>query len=145
MHGGLSMAVLLSDGSLPFSDLEKTAVQHRKHRPDIDGLRAVAAISVVGVHVGFVPGGFIGVDVFFVISGYLISGLILRALIRGTFSSFDFYARRAKRIFPALIAVLVTVTVLGWLVLLAGEYQQLGRVISNGLCWTPQLSHVPLA
>ena len=78
------------------------------YRPDIDGLRAIA-VSAVVIHHAFpewFPGGFIGVDIFFVISGYLISSIILDNLARNRFSFADFYARRVKRIFPALFLVL---------------------------------------
>ena len=76
------------------------------YRPDIDGLRAVAVAAVIAFHAfpSLAPGGFIGVDVFFIISGYLISGLIFGQLKRGRFSIREFYYRRIKRIFPALIA-----------------------------------------
>ncbi len=99
------------------------------YRADIDGLRAVAVLAVVAFHAvpGVLPGGFTGVDVFFVISGFLISSLILVGLHDGSFNFYDFYARRAKRIFPALIVVLATALVLGWLLLLPDEYRQLGR------------------
>ena len=86
------------------------------YRPDIDGLRAVAVIIVVGFHAWprVFRGGFVGVDVFFVISGYLISGLVLKGLTEDKFSFAEFYARRIKRIFPALMLVLATSAVLGW-------------------------------
>ena len=79
------------------------------YRPDIDGLRAVAIIAIVVFHTfpNLLPGGFIGVDVFFVISGYLITGLILKAQSATGFSLLIFYSRRIKRIFPAMILVLV--------------------------------------
>src|SRR4051812_33489200 len=87
----------------PKEPLAKTSA-HPKYRPDIDGLRAIAVLSVVVFH-GFpvwLKGGFVGVDVFFVISGFLISTIILGNLEKGTFSFADFYSRRIKRIFPAL-------------------------------------------
>src|SRR5258708_32260423 len=79
------------------------------YRPDIDGLRAVAVLAVIAFH-GFpeyVTGGFVGVDVFFVISGFLISGIIFDETRTGLFSLPRFYARRVRRIFPALLLVLV--------------------------------------
>src|SRR5439155_9786615 len=78
------------------------------YRPDIDGLRALAVLAVLGYHAfpGVVPGGFVGVDVFFVISGFLITGIILEEQRRGAFSFAGFYWRRIRRIFPALILVL---------------------------------------
>jgi len=102
------------------------------YRPDIDGLRAVAVLSVVAFHAfpGLIEGGFIGVDVFFVISGYLISTIIFENLDKGTFSFSGFYARRIKRIFPALLLVLVAVYIFGWYVLLTDEYRQLGKHIA---------------
>lgn len=126
------MAVSVSNGTLPLSASESSSVAHEAYRPDIDGLRAIAALAVVGHHLGVLPGGFVGVDIFFVISGYLISGLILRALARGSFSGLEFYAKRVKRIFPALVVFLLTASVLGWLMSLSVEYRRLGREIAEG-------------
>jgi peptidoglycan/LPS O-acetylase OafA/YrhL len=98
-----------------------------RYRPDIDGLRAIAVMLVVNFH-GFpqaMPGGFIGVDIFFVISGFLITGIIARELAENRFSLVGFYVRRIRRIFPALIVVLCTVLVLGWLWMLPHAYAQL--------------------
>ena len=105
-----------------------------KYRPDIDGLRAIAVLSVVAFHAfpNWVQGGFIGVDVFFVISGFLISSLLFTSLENNTFSFFDFYQRRIKRIFPALVVTLTFCCILGWLTLFPDEYQQLGRHIAGG-------------
>jgi peptidoglycan/LPS O-acetylase OafA/YrhL len=104
------------------------------YRPDIDGLRAVAVLAVVAFHAfpSWVMGGFIGVDVFFVISGYLISTIIFENLDKGTFSFTGFYARRIKRIFPALLLVLIACFIFGWFALLADEYKQLGKHIAAG-------------
>ena len=104
------------------------------YRPDIDGLRAVAVAVVVVYHAFplLLPGGFVGVDVFFVISGYLISGIILGALGEGRFSFAHFYARRMRRIFPALAVVLAAVLIAGWFVLYADDYQRLGRHVAAG-------------
>ncbi|MFZ5482910.1 MAG: acyltransferase family protein [Pseudomonadota bacterium] len=109
-------------------------LSHPKYRPDIDGLRAVAVLSVVAFHAfpAWMKGGFIGVDVFFVISGFLISIILIENLDRGTFSFAEFYARRIKRIFPALLLVLVASYSLGWFALLADEYKQLGKHIAAG-------------
>ncbi|MRW88165.1 acyltransferase family protein [Pseudoduganella sp. FT26W] len=109
-------------------------LSHPKYRPDIDGLRAIAVLAVVAFHAfpAAIKGGFIGVDVFFVISGYLISTIIFENLDRGTFSFAEFYARRIKRIFPSLIIVLVACCVFGWFTLLADEFKQLGKHIAAG-------------
>ena len=104
------------------------------YRPDLDGLRAVAVLSAVAFHAfpNLVKGGFIGVEIFFVISGYLISTIIFENLENGTFSFAEFYARRIKRIFPALILVLAATFAFGWFGLLADEYKQLGKYIAAG-------------
>lgn len=109
-------------------------LSHPKYRRDIDGLRAVAVLSVVAFHAfpSWIKGGFIGVDVFFVISGYLISTIIYENLDRGTFSFTEFYLRRVKRIFPALLLVLVSCYAFGWFSLLGDEYMQLGKHIAGG-------------
>ena len=107
---------------------------HPKYRPDIDGLRAIAVLLVVGYHAfpSGVPGGFIGVDVFFVISGFLISTIIFQNLERGSFSFADFYSRRVRRIVPALLMVFVCCYAFGWFTLLPHEYEQLGKHIVSG-------------
>ena len=109
-------------------------LSHPKYRPDIDGLRAVAVLAVVAFHAfpNWARGGFTGVDVFFVISGYLISTIIFENLGKGTFSFSEFYIRRIKRIFPALILVLVACLAFGWFALLADEFKQLGKHIASG-------------
>jgi len=100
-----------------------------RYRADIDGLRAIAVAAVIGFHAfpGAVPGGFVGVDVFFVISGFLISGIIWRNLERGTFSFLEFYRGRVRRIVPALIVVLASIWAAGWFLLPAADYEALGR------------------
>jgi peptidoglycan/LPS O-acetylase OafA/YrhL len=112
-----------------------------KYRRDIDGLRAIAVSSVVIFHAfpGWIAGGFIGVDVFFVISGYLISAIILENLDRGTFSAAEFYARRIRRIFPALLIVLVASYAFGWFALMADEYKRLGAHIAAGAGFSSNL------
>lgn len=115
-----------------------------EYRPDIDGLRAVAVLSVVGFHAfpSIFKGGFVGVDVFFVISGFLISKIILEKLESGTFSFLDFYSRRVRRIFPSLLVVLASCSILGWLALTPEENALLGKHVvaaaffaSNLLLW----------
>ncbi len=107
---------------------------HPKYRPDIDGLRAVAVLSVVAFHAfpSLMKGGFIGVDVFFVISGFLISTIIFDNLDKKTFRFSEFYARRVKRIFPALLLVVVASYAGGWFYLMADEYAALGKHIAAG-------------
>jgi peptidoglycan/LPS O-acetylase OafA/YrhL len=113
---------------------QSSPLTHPKYRSDIDGLRAVAVLSVVVFHAfpDWLQGGFIGVDIFFVISGYLISTILFENLERGTFSFQEFYVRRIKRIFPALLLVLVACLVFGWFALYPDEYQQLGTHLAAG-------------
>lgn len=102
---------------------------HPKYRADIDGLRAVAVLSVLVFHAfpGVLPGGFIGVDIFFVISGYLISTIIVSSLGKNKFGLLEFYGRRIKRIFPGLILVLCAVIGGGWVILFSTEFERLGK------------------
>jgi peptidoglycan/LPS O-acetylase OafA/YrhL len=112
----------------------ETSTSQQSYRPDIDGLRAAAVLSVLGFHAfpTVFPSGFIGVDIFFVISGFLISSIIFKGLAEGSFSFTDFYSRRIKRIFPALLIVLLTCFVVGWFVLLPDELKQLGKHMAAG-------------
>lgn len=107
---------------------------HPKYRADIDGLRAIAVLAVVGFHAfpNMIRGGFVGVDIFFVISGFLISTIIFSNLQSNSFSFVEFYGRRIRRIFPALLLVLTVSYVLGWFLLLPAEYGQLGKHIAGG-------------
>jgi peptidoglycan/LPS O-acetylase OafA/YrhL len=112
----------------------KGEIHRISYRPDIDGLRAIAILSVLGFHASpkFIPGGFVGVDIFFVISGFLISGMILSGLHDTTFSFGEFYGRRIRRLFPALICVLSATWVFGWFILLPEEYASLGTHMLAG-------------
>jgi peptidoglycan/LPS O-acetylase OafA/YrhL len=103
-----------------------------QYRPDIEGLRGLAVALVVAYHAfpNLRSGGFIGVDVFFVISGYLITQLILSGLQRGTFSLSEFYRRRVRRIVPALLVVMTACFIVGWLMLLPSELRWLGKSIA---------------
>ena len=101
-----------------------------KYRPDVDGLRAIAVLAVVFFHAGLgCTGGYVGVDVFFVISGYLITSLILRDLDRGSFSLGMFWERRIRRIFPALAVMVLFTAVAGWFLLLPDDLAKLGSSI----------------
>src|SRR3954453_7288099 len=98
------------------------------HRADIDGLRAVAVLLIVFFHLGsYPPGGFVGVDVFFVISGFLITTIILRDIEVGRFSFAAFYARRMRRILPALLVMLIVALGAGAFLLMPGDYEATGR------------------
>jgi peptidoglycan/LPS O-acetylase OafA/YrhL len=109
------------------------------YRADIDGLRAISIILVVGYHAQWIPGGFIGVDIFFVISGFLITRIILTQVKAGTFSSMGFYARRIRRIFPALIVVLSVTYLIGWFILLPDGFSLLGENIAAGVAFASNL------
>jgi peptidoglycan/LPS O-acetylase OafA/YrhL len=101
------------------------------YRRDIDGLRAIAVIAVVLFHFG-VPGftgGFVGVDIFFVISGYLITSIIWNQRQAARFSFVDFWARRARRILPALFVMILAVLAVGWFLLAPKDYEELGRSV----------------
>ena len=114
------------------------------YRPDIDGLRAIAVLAVVGYHYGvlWLPGGFVGVDVFFVISGYLITKIIKDRSEEGRFSFREFYVRRAQRLMPALLVVTLLALAGGFLIFSPELMQSLARsaiastlAISNILFW----------
>ncbi len=111
------------------------------YRPDIDGLRAIAVGSVVLFHAfpWMVPGGFVGVDVFFVISGFLITTNILGGLSNDSFSIRGFYDRRVRRIFPALAIVLAATYALGWVSLFDKEFEQLGKHVAGGAFFVSNL------
>ena len=103
------------------------------YRSEIDGLRAFAILSVVAFHAfpRWLSGGFIGVDVFFVISGFLITSHIFENLDKGKFSFTDFFGRRIRRIFPALILVMACSFAFGWFVLYADEFKHLGKHLAS--------------
>lgn len=127
----LTIYACITDKIMPNHSKQLT---HPKYRPDIDGLRAIAVLSVVVFHSfpSLISAGFIGVDIFFVISGFLISGIIFSNLEHDRFSLVEFYRRRINRIFPALLLVLISSFAFGWFVLLADEYKQLGKHIVGG-------------
>lgn len=115
------------------------------YRQEINGLRAVAVLSVIFYHAGFSPfgGGYVGVDVFFVISGYLITSIIVAETQAGTFSIRRFYERRARRILPALFLVMLFCIPFAWLWLLPSDLEDFAKSLmavsvfsSNILFWS---------
>lgn len=114
-----------------------------KYRPEIDGLRAIAVFSVIIYHARFeiifndkvykvLPGGFLGVDIFYVISGYLITYLILERIKINSFSFSDFYERRARRLLPTLFAVIAISVIAGWIFMMPGQLKEFsGSAISS--------------
>lgn len=121
----------MRDDDLNSSD---KGLSHPKYRSDIDGLRAIAVLAVLIFHAfpEWLSGGFIGVDVFFIISGYLISIIIFENVQEKRFRFLEFYSRRINRIFPALLTVLLFCYGFGWLNLLADDFAQLGKNIAGG-------------
>lgn len=106
-------------------------MQAVRYRPEIDGLRAVAVLSVIIFHLNnrWLPGGFLGVDIFFVISGFLITGIILSEIQNGSFSFRDFYTRRIKRIYPAFIAAVSLASVIASQIFLYEDFNQMRKTI----------------
>ncbi|MEB0094391.1 acyltransferase family protein [Pseudomonas sp. CCI1.2] len=104
-------------------------------RKDINGLRAIAVIAVILFHFNpaWLPGGYAGVDIFFVISGYLITGIIFRGLQKNSFGLITFYTSRARRIIPALAAMCFALLAFGWFYLLPLEYSELGKHVASSL------------
>jgi len=116
------------------NQVNQSPLYKSSYRSEIDGLRAFAVLSVVAFHAfpSWLKGGFIGVDVFFVISGFLITSHIFELLDKGQFSFTDFFGRRIRRIFPALILVMACSLAFGWFALLADEFAQLGKHVVSG-------------
>ena len=100
-----------------------------KYRSEIDGLRALAVLPVILFHAGFelFSGGFVGVDVFFVISGYLITTIIISEMAEGKFSIVNFYERRARRLLPALFFVMLVCLPFAWFWLVPGDLVEFGH------------------
>ncbi len=111
------------------------------YRPDLDGLRAVAVVPVLLYHLAFpgLPGGFVGVDVFFVLSGFFITSLLLEDLKAGRFRLATFYERRARRILPALFVVLAAVTFASVFVLLPADLAAYGRSLMATLLFASNI------
>src|SRR3546814_12866416 len=100
-----------------------------QYRPDIDGLRAVSVFPVVLFHAGSqtFSGGYVGVDIFFVISGYLIGGIIAAEIRQGRFTILNFYERRLRRLFPALFPVIAASAVIASFVLIPADFRYFGE------------------
>jgi peptidoglycan/LPS O-acetylase OafA/YrhL len=131
----------LSSAALSVTASTRSALTRPTYRADIDGLRAVAVLSVVAYHAfgGKATGGFVGVDIFFVISGFLISTILFENLERRTFSFAEFYRRRIRRIFPALVVVLVATLALGWVLLLDDEFRKLSKDVAGGAAFVSNI------
>ena len=116
-------------------------MHHPKYRADIHGLRGVAVLLVVVFHAwpNEFAGGFVGVDIFFVISGFLISSVVFTSMESGTFTLKEFWARRIRRLGPALLVVLAASLVAGWFLLLPTELEQLGRHVAAGVLFVSNL------
>jgi peptidoglycan/LPS O-acetylase OafA/YrhL len=127
------------------SQTRAPSAAHPGYRTDIDGLRAIAVLFVIGFHTfpTLFPGGFVGVDVFFVISGYLITGILLSNFQQRRFSLPEFYGRRIRRIFPALLLVLAACLAAGWYVMLPDEFHDLAQQVlaSAGFVYNRLLWH----
>jgi peptidoglycan/LPS O-acetylase OafA/YrhL len=113
-------------------------------RRDINGLRAFAVLAVLLYHFGVpgIRGGFAGVDVFFVISGFLMAGIVCRGLDQGSFSLRDFYLARARRIWPVLLVVCLAVLVIGWLLLMPSEYETLGKHARDSVLFSSNIRYL---
>ena len=124
-----------------YYDLVSRAEHSHVYRPDVDGLRALAVGAVIVFHAfpKKLPGGFLGVDVFFVISGFLITGMMLDGIRAGRFSLLEFYLRRARRILPALLTMLVGVSLLAVLVLMPDEMERFASNLTAGALFVPNL------
>ncbi|MGD8173143.1 acyltransferase family protein [Vibrio sp. TRT 21S02] len=114
-----------------------------KYRPDIDGLRAISVLAVILFHIdaSYVPGGFLGVDFFFVISGFLITSIIYKQKKQNQFSYANFYVRRAKRILPALFTVLILTLIAGHFILLPYEHYKLGISVISILAFSSNMQY----
>lgn len=132
-------------GSIPTGSTAARAGLYRagqgRYRPDIDGLRAIAVLAVLLYHAfpEAAPRGFLGVDVFFVISGFLITGIILRESAEARFNLARFYAHRIRRILPALVVVIAASFCIGWWVMLPLEFSELGQQMLGGALFVSNL------
>ena len=132
LHTDLAMTASMPAGIPTRDEATTPRTEALPYRPDVDGLRAVAILSVLAFHAfpQWLPGAFIGVDVFFVISGFLISRIVFTGLSAGTFSFGHFYARRVRRIFPSLTVILIFALGVGWRIQRQVEFARLGTHVA---------------
>jgi peptidoglycan/LPS O-acetylase OafA/YrhL len=131
---GTTEALALSEGETAETPAKAEHRLRRQYRPDLDGLRALAVLPVLFFHFRLgVPGGFVGVDVFFVISGFFITSLLLDELHEGKFSILKFYERRVRRILPALFALMIVTTIACWFLLLPADLEEYGKSLAATL------------
>ncbi len=119
--------------------LNKMAIltDSRKYRKDIDGLRAIAVLAVIIFHFGHLPNGYLGVDVFFVVSGYLITGIIYQEICKDRFSISNFYLRRTRRIIPLVLFLSLVSMIIGIIIMLPDDLENLAQSIiaTNIFIW----------
>src|SRR5579864_7979304 len=137
----IAVKTFVTDLSSAGRGRSQSSGREQNYRPDIDGLRALAILPVVAFHAfpTIAPGGFVGVDIFFVISGFLISRIILQGLDHQTFRFTAFYGNRVRRLFPALLFVLAACLLFGWFFFLPDEYRQLGKHIVGSAAYVQNL------
>jgi peptidoglycan/LPS O-acetylase OafA/YrhL len=140
-HRPIPILTKMADSTAPLADAPSLI----PYRPDIDGIRGVAVIAVILFHFfpSYCPGGFIGVDIFFVISGFLITGIILAGLSDSKFSFSGFYARRIRRIFPALLLTLAFCLIAGWYLLTPEEWRVMTKNVLGGAGFVSNLLRPP--
>ena len=120
---------VMTDAAESTSAIDGQVEKEFRYRKDIDGLRAIAVAAVIVFHLGFAATGFLGVDVFFVISGYLITGIVLDDIARGRFTFADFYRRRVRRILPLSLITSLVALLLGTLVMLPDDLENLAQSV----------------
>lgn len=106
-----------------------TAITNGRYRDDIQGLRALAVLAVIAFHFGYLPHGYLGVDIFFVISGYLITGLLYNSILDDRFSIVEFYIRRTRRILPLALFISTTTLVIGAIIMLPDDMENLAESV----------------
>ena len=121
--------------------MEAVANRHLDYRPDLDGLRAVAILPVLFFHadISWFPGGFVGVDVFFVLSGYFMARVIMADLDQDDFSFGRFYLRRIRRILPALFSMILATSVVAWFLFMPKEFEYFAESVRSAALFTSNL------